>query len=405
MHALESPSEPPDTVGNEDENEENEWIQDVMFAMSNENDKCTKPTIAKLHFEKQNRPILYDCKDEVPPYQYLDEDDRVINKFEAYHDFTDIQHNHDLQHYGEILTGDEMEKEEQDDPFINLLKNSGTLNRNKRWKPGLDSIKEEKKHEINTLKRYNDDGCMYVYNKRLKNKVTKISARINKTMASQKGLYRVRVNTQQLAQNDGGANRSVTGVRNLLVHFHPIEPYAIGGVNDKEPAIYCTGVGYLPWKADTGEITMVKCYYCPDVKGTILSPTDIVVLHKERFSGWDMDADCDSGLGEFQLKARDGVSHITFDMFMENNLWFHYLDPLIGEEQQAINFASKASIKALTDTAQYELWHHRLGHPGTKVTEMIHKHVEGVPKLRPNQFYFSRKSQNVNAKYTWQHSR
>ena len=84
------------------------------------------------------------------------------------------------------------------------------------------------------------------------------------------------------------------------------------------------------------------------------------------------------GTRELRSLTRPQIKKLNeaFDMFMENNLWFHYLEPLLIEEEDAIQYASRASVKALTDTAQYELWHHRLGHPGKTVTELIHKHVE-----------------------------
>ena len=63
------------------------------------------------------------------------------------------------------------------------------------------------------------------------------------------GLYKA---TVAIAQNDSGANRTVTPTKDLLVQYRDIEPYAINGVSKGDPAIYCTGYGYLPWKADTG---------------------------------------------------------------------------------------------------------------------------------------------------------
>ena len=37
--------------------------------------------------------------------------------------------------------------------------------------------------------------------------------------------------------------------------------------------------------------------------------------------------------------------------------------------------------------AIFELWHHRLGHPGTKITLKFVEHTIGVPSLKPNKFY------------------
>ena len=93
-----------------------------------------------------------------------------------------------------------------------------------------------------------------------------------------------------------------------------------------------------------------------------------------------MMADVEQGLGECTLIARDGVSHARFSAYMENNLWYHYLDHTTSR-------TSQPQVCKLTDAAEHELWHHRLGHPGKTVTSIIHDHVEGVPKLRANQFY------------------
>ena len=81
---------------------------------------------------------------------------------------------------------------------------------------------------------------------------------------------------------------------------------------------------------------------------------------------------------------RNGLDHAYFDMIMENGLWYAY------EIYNGQNISQKRSyevVRRLSKAAEYELWHQRLGHPGQKVMEMIHKKVKGVPKLRGNAFY------------------
>ena len=51
----------------------------------------------------------------------------------------------------------------------------------------------------------------------------------------------------------------------------------MSGVSSEGPALVCTGVGYFPWRADNGEIVLVKCFYSEQAADTIISPTDIVV--------------------------------------------------------------------------------------------------------------------------------
>ena len=66
--------------------------------------------------------------------------------------------------------------------------------------------------------------------------------------------------------------------------------------------------------------------YCPEASGTILSPSDINSQYSDRYNGWTMSTNFDSKIGIFRLTARDGVNHLDFHSYSENNLWFHYLD-------------------------------------------------------------------------------
>jgi hypothetical protein len=158
-------------------------------------------------------------------------------------------------------------------------------------------------------------------------------------------------------------------------------------VKEGEPAITCIGKGYIPWRSNSGEIILVRCFYCPQASGTILSPSDINAQYSDRYTGWVMDTDFDSKTGNFKLIARDGVNHLTFSAYSENQLWFHYLDQVTNSEYTKIGTDTRAIVRNLTGSASYELWHHRLGHPGDTVMSNIHNHVIGVPKLRRPKFY------------------
>ena len=46
-----------------------------------------------------------------------------------------------------------------------------------------------------------------------------------------------------------------------------------------------TGVSYLPWQADTGQIVLVKLYYSDQAADTIVSPTDIVINNISNYEG------------------------------------------------------------------------------------------------------------------------
>ena len=100
-----------------------------------------------------------------------------------------------------------------------------------------------------------------------------------------------------------------------------------------------------------------------------------------------MKTNYDSKLGIFQLTARDGINHLNFNSYSENNLWFHYLDQVTNDEYESIGVQAKAVVKMLTNGASYELWHNRLGHPGDTIMSKVHNHVNGIPKLKKNKFY------------------
>ena len=76
-------------------------------------------------------------------------------------------------------------------------------------------------------------------------------------------------------QNDIGANTSVTIDKDALILYQDIPPLVIGGVNKEDPAITCTGKGYLQWRAQNGNSLLVPTYYCEQADGTIISPHSI----------------------------------------------------------------------------------------------------------------------------------
>ena len=124
-------------------------------------------------------------------------------------------------------------------------------------------------------------------------------------------------------QNDIGANTSVTNVKSSLLLYQDITPLAIGGVNKDDPAISCTGKGYLRWTAQNGNSLLVPTYYCEQADGTIISPHSIQSLYKKTFSGFHMFCDCDSKTGHLNFYNRDGINHSVFEAYSQNNLWYH----------------------------------------------------------------------------------
>jgi hypothetical protein len=323
------PPQPP--PGNDDMID---WANDICNAIStapsDQMQNHCKPTIAKLAF---------------------DDDSEATSIPNAIHSTTDHIPIHYAQetHAEDLLVADDMHNYDYVyDPIIHAFQNSNTALRD-QWQPNLNTIVEETIYDISVI---NDNVALKPTNisngkKRrsrsdyIKRMEKQHQNRIQQAI-SRNGIYRVQI---QSAQHDGGANRSVTANKDILLHFETIEDYAINGVKDGEPAIVCTGKGYIPWRANNGEMILVRCLYCPNASGTILSPSDINSQYSNRYGGWTMDTDYDSKIGNFRLIARDGINHLNFSAYSENNLWFHYLDQVKDTEYEHIGKQTKAIVK------------------------------------------------------------
>jgi hypothetical protein len=367
-----------------------QWLENVKEEISF-NDKVSKPVIAKLTFENTYRPVKWGTNEEDLPYKWFDDSKHNLTSEEAYWEPSDIcidDHGFDAQENvidGQIATGDEMEESIQEDPILNMMQGQGSST---RWTPTLPTVKERRLNQP-----LNDDKCTIIANdigisrpsrKTMQGQMRKLQTKHNiVNTKNATGIYRQCLRMQ----NDGGANRSITNQKHLLLSYEDIVPYPITGVKDGEPALFCTGKGYMPWKDDNGEILLVHCYYSESVADTIISPNDVVHQNIQRFHEWQFSANHDMGCGRFRLLARDGVSNCQFTAYNENNLWFHYNNGITQSEKDSLTHHKRAIVWQLSEGASYELWHHRLGHPGEKVMGLIHQHVKGVPKLRKNHFY------------------
>ena len=254
------------------------------------------------------------------------------------------------------------------------------------WSPTVNTIQEESKYDID----YSNELLHYIptrsrkrqqYRDRLeKHHHSKITASIQQF----NGLYRANLIP---AQEDNGANRTCTSNKSLLIDYKDIDPYPINGVNADGPALHCTGIGLLPWKNEDGQLLLIRCFYSNAINGTIISPNDVVAQFIHKFSGYEINNDFDSKTGMCTFLARDGCSHMSFNTYMENNLWYHYLSPVTTHNNSKLISSVKSIMHSLSDGANFELWHHRLGHPGTTVMQKVHQSVLGVPQLKANKFY------------------
>ena len=83
-------------------------------------------------------------------------------------------------------------------------------------------------------------------------------------------------------QANGGANRSVTNIRDTFTSYWDIDPYYMGGIVDD---IKCTGKGIFPLLCSYGSTIMIQMYYSPAASCTVISPTDMVVNDKTTITG------------------------------------------------------------------------------------------------------------------------
>jgi hypothetical protein len=164
---------------------------------------------------------------------------------------------------------------------------------------------------------------------------------------------------------DGGANRSITNDINLLLNYRNIKTYRMssaGGEND----ILCTGVGYLPWRSDTGETILIKCYFSQNAPETIISPSDIVMNHMSTYHAWTQHADLMTNRGHITFINNDTKNTTVFPLINRNGLWY-YINDNVSDYNSIGTQAPIPTIRRINNATMYELVHARLGHPGTRV--------------------------------------
>jgi len=168
---------------------------------------------------------------------------------------------------------------------------------------------------------------------------------------------------------DGGANRSVTNDTGILTNVRNIKKY----------------MGFFPLFLDAGEVLYVKCYCCPEVAETIISPTDIVNNHINDLKAWGQHCDLDTNKGWIKLYPRvESLPPIVYTLHNSNNLWYH---EGATHRKDYISPQPQPRIRRLTAPAQYELYHQRLGHPGERILSIAHLHINQIPQLRGVPFY------------------
>ena len=199
---------------------------------------------------------------------------------------------------------------------------------------------------------------------------------------------------------DGGANLSVTPNHELLINFRRIRKHAISGVAEGAPALYATGIGYLPWRAQNGTTLLVKCYYSEYAADTIISPTDVVINKLADFHAWSQFANVDNGKGYIAFHHRDGKSTTTFPLTSHNGLWYYQTTGLTDFRPfRAYGDQGPSTVMRITKQGEWQLYHYRFGCAGEDNMEEINKHVDDCPQLRCNRFWKCRTCMQEKATY------
>lgn len=155
----------------------------------------------------------------------------------------------------------------------------------------------------------------------------------------------------------------------------------MNGINGDTPALYCTGLGLLPWRAPDGNTLMVKCYYSADAADTIVSPTDVVITELTDYNAWTQYSNIDTGKGYIRFHRRDNHEPLTYPLYTLNALWY------TDTHNCTISDYTTPTVRYMSQKATYELYHQRFGHPGERAMRILHLHVDDVPELKGNSFY------------------
>ena len=120
-----------------------------------------------------------------------------------------------------------------------------------------------------------------------------------------------------------GDNRCASNQKHIMIDYHDIEPYYVGGIEADKITITCTGVGLIPWYSEEGIFNMVPCLYSSQCDGTLITPTNVIESNSEKYHSFVIKSNCDNGTGTLKFIHIDGVSYATYPMTRSKRLWYH----------------------------------------------------------------------------------
>ncbi|GFH58223.1 hypothetical protein CTEN210_14699 [Chaetoceros tenuissimus] len=178
---------------------------------------------------------------------------------------------------------------------------------------------------------------------------------------------------------DQGANTSITPHLNQLQQVQDIDDLSIGSASKDEDTLIATRVGQLPLV--TGDVYLpIHALFSAQASETIIAPT--AICRQYGFKGFTLWTSVEKGTGKLIFDT--GGEPLEFNMVIDNDLW--YLSEGFDMRDNASS-SHTPFVNKLSTAQSYELWHQRLGHCGSKTLQSLHKHAEGVPKLKGTPFY------------------
>jgi hypothetical protein len=190
---------------------------------------------------------------------------------------------------------------------------------------------------------------------------------------------------------NGGANMSFTNDASLLMNYRNIKRFPITGVSGAAPALYVTGVGYLPWRSHDDKTLLVKCYFSDHAAEMIISPTDIAINKYADYNAWSQHANIDEGCGYIAFHCRDSNRITKFDLTSQNSLWYYHAKGnsdfntcrmLDADTGQPI-----PTCHRMTRATEHLLMHFRAACPGETTECELPKHVKDFPIIKRNSFF------------------
>ena len=175
-------------------------------------------------------------------------------------------------------------------------------------------------------------------------------------------------------QVDGGANRSITNMKDIFTAFWDIDPYKISGIAGN---IICTGKGLFPLMCTDGSSLLVEMHYSADASCTVISPTDVVVKN-DKYDSWWQVSYVSNGFGHLRFYSSSSINNCIVPLVMRNHLWFVEQDGARSSYRASVQNKTSAFVAAVQGSTLHHLWHHRLGHPGTTISNNVHKVCNGV---------------------------